>query len=190
MNFRVELTNLKGEPIVLRGYRNPNPDYSPSTDTVAVAAVGYPRGEWFAPKNNRWGGVTYCCDYVDNIRLNPSFEPKGYYLRTYTRPDTERIKVYVGLPTSKASEVTACCASPLMDFIVPKGMLGRYIAAGLPADRTFEDTDGVLGIDDTVADPAESAPRGRFTIDGRRIPDGATLAPGFYIIDGKKTYIR
>lgn len=190
MNFRVELTNLKGEPIVLRGYRNPNPDYSPSTDTVAVAAVGYPRGKWFVPKNNRWGGVTYCCDYVDNIRLNPSFEPKGYYLRTYTRPDTERINVYVGLPTSKASDITACCASPLMDFYVPQGMLGRFIAAGLPADRTFEDTDGVLGIDDTEADPAASAPRGRYTIDGRRIPDGATLAPGFYIIDGRKTYIR
>lgn len=189
--FRVELTDiLSGDNVGLRGYHNSNPDYAPSIDTLAVAAVGFPRGEWFTPKNNRWGGVTWCCDYVDKILITPDFNPEGYTLRTYTRPETDRIKVFVGTPTSESKTLLDCCPSPLMDFIVPKGMLGRYIASGLPADRTYEDTDGVLGIDGVDADPAADARRGIFTIDGRRISDGSTLAPGIYIIDGRKHLVR
>lgn len=176
--------NLDGNRAVDLGLR-PRPQDKHITDTVAVMAIGYPCGDWFTPRNNRYGGVTYCCDYVDSIRLTPGFSPRGYYLNTYQRDDEKRIKVFVGLPTDSADVIMDCCISPLMDFIVPEGMLGRYIAAGLPADRTSVDTEGVLGITAVSPDTAAGR-RGTYTLDGRRIPHGVTPAPGIYIIDGRK----
>ncbi len=77
-----------------------------------------------------------------------------------------------------------------MRFIVPKGMLGRFIANGFPADRLTESTDETLGLETISADSAGGVRKGTFDISGRRIPEGAALAPGMYIIDGRKTIVR
>lgn len=65
--------------------------------------------------------------------------------------------------------------------------------------QTFEPTErhiygAVAGIEDVAIDTPSGAAKplrqGTFTLDGRSIPSGATLAPGLYIINGRKTLVR
>lgn len=160
------------------------------TDTVAIASAGFPKGEWFTPRNNRYGGVTYNCDYVNNIMLGNSFEPKGYFLTTYRRAEDQRIKVYISLAPKYVEDILNCCISPLMDFIVPKGMIGRYLAQGLPMDRTSEDPTGMLSIVSISIDSKEPTSTGTYDLYGRRISDDSNLPPGIFIVDGKKKIVR
>ncbi len=167
---------------------------------IAIATVGYPRGVWFTPRNipktrnyiyKDFAPVpTYCCDYVDKIMLPQDCDPSSFRLNTYAREGNRPIEVYLNLSPSKTNDILECCVSPLMRFIVPKGMLGRFIANGFPADRLTESTDETLGLETISADSAGGVRKGTFDISGRRIPEGAALAPGMYIIDGRKTIVR
>lgn len=164
-------------------------DVPTSNDTVAVAAVGFPRGEWFVPKNNPYNGVTYCCDYVEKIRLTSDFDPIGYSLRTYTRPATDSIMVYVELPPQRSTDIVECCQSECMIFVVPKGMWRKYVGEGLPPDRTQEDP-GWDAIEVIEQDELSPSVKRIYTIDGRLVPEGTRMSPGIYIIDGKKYYLQ
>lgn len=172
---------------------------------IPVATVGFPRGEWFFPKNIKYypkvgikqseGGPiinpipTYCCDFVDKIMITEESNPSSYRLNTYAREGNRPIRVFL-TKTTQLQDVLDCCISPLITFVVPKGKLGRYIAAGFPADRISDDWDEAMSLESIDADPESGGPRGTYDISGRRIPDGAALSPGMYIIDGRKTIIR
>ncbi|MCM1115983.1 MAG: leucine-rich repeat domain-containing protein [Pseudoflavonifractor sp.] len=179
------------EAVLGLGYQPDGYIHGQTSDTIAVAAIGFPRGKSYTPKNNPYGGVTINCDYVDNIILETSYSPKGNYLTTYHRSaERPRIKVFVSISPARGQDVINCCISPLMDFIVPKGMLGRYIAAGFPADRTFEDATGTLAIEEILAGPDTHRVMGTYDLSGRKMPEDATLSPGIYIKDGQKIMVR
>lgn len=191
--------SIRGEKVTGYPITSTPWNYTQFGDAV-VATVGFPRGEWFLPKNlnknvsymfGRFVPVpTYCCDFVDKIMLTDDSDLASFRLNTFAREGDRPIEVYLNVNPSKTKLVLECCLSPLMHFIVPKGKLGRFIAAGFPVERLTESTEETLAVDAVTADPESGGPRGTYDISGRRIPDGATLSPGIYIIDGRKTIVR